>query len=416
MKKYADKGKCAAPRWLVYPELTAWTIGWRMGYGEDYVMNEPPRDEEFFKLFPRPRNWLFDPRECRVKPIPLLGFLWDDEGKPKYGKTGDENVAVNDFITLKDEHDFRCDHYSFTSIEHAMLFAKFFSYNRYGHDAGLDELEGLSLNPEEEENWRFFKYTICLNACYYLFMQSADLKEKLLATGEKPLVYESDDEWGGDENLLGFALMEVRDEIRRLCENEDLIDWEYTEYIQNAYPYIDHGKDMVNDPQSAEHRVVETIIRNSSRYVRDANLDEGIAGKYQKGQILTERGFVDATDKIGGMMTTHRYMILSGYMADLSKFEKGTDWGLHTAKSGSRFKVLDVFTIEGRTQISLLHLPDGFEEVFEKHCDLEDELVDELRRQFRDNLNTEPVAEVNTPEWLERCFFPIGMSDDGEFF
>jgi hypothetical protein len=36
LKKYADEGKYAAPRWLVYPELSAWTIGWRMGYGEEY--------------------------------------------------------------------------------------------------------------------------------------------------------------------------------------------------------------------------------------------------------------------------------------------------------------------------------------------------------------------------------------------
>ena len=30
--------------------------------------------------------------------------------------------------------------------------------------------------------------------------------------------------WRG-QNLLGFALMEVRDELRRVCANEDRIDW-----------------------------------------------------------------------------------------------------------------------------------------------------------------------------------------------
>lgn len=62
-------------------------------------------------------------------------------------------------------------------------------------------------------------------------MQDEHLKQRLLDTGDKSLVYISDDEWGGDENLFGFALMELRDEIRRLYKNEDLIDWEYTEYV-----------------------------------------------------------------------------------------------------------------------------------------------------------------------------------------
>ena len=34
------------------------------------------------------------------------------------------------------------------------------------------------------------------------------------------------------ENLFGRALMELRDEIRRLCKNADKIDWEYTEYLK----------------------------------------------------------------------------------------------------------------------------------------------------------------------------------------
>ena len=65
----------------------------------------------------------------------------------------------------------------------------------------------------------------------YKFMQDEHLKQGLLDTGDKSLVYITDDEWGGDENLFGFALMELRDEIRRLYKNEDKIDWEYTEYV-----------------------------------------------------------------------------------------------------------------------------------------------------------------------------------------
>lgn len=98
-----------------------------------------------------------------------------------------------------------------------------FDYTRLNQD--------FKLSYAQEELWNHYKYSACLNAAYYKFMQDETLKEKLLKTGDKSLVYISDDEWGGEENLFGFALMELRDEIRRLYKNEDLIDWEYIEYI-----------------------------------------------------------------------------------------------------------------------------------------------------------------------------------------
>ena len=81
------------------------------------------------------------------------------------------------------------------------------------------------------------KYTVALNGIYVKAMQNKEFREDLLNTGDKFLVnyniYEN--EWalhGEDKkligkNLYGLALMEVRDEIRRLYENVDMIDWEY---------------------------------------------------------------------------------------------------------------------------------------------------------------------------------------------
>ena len=247
-------------------------------------------------------------------------------------------------------------------------------------------------------------------------MQDDELKSWLLSTSDKGLVYESDDEWGGDENLFGFALMELRDEIHRLCDNEDLIDWEYTEYLKNAYPYVRHEMPGAEDRQSPEFRIIESILYGASKYVRDVNLDDKLAGKYEAGQIITEKGFVDASSHIGRMITSHRYLILSGYMADFSKFEQGTDWGLHVANRDSKFKVLDVFTHNGKTQIALLHLPQGFEEVFENHTDIEDEFVEEIREEFINTFDMEVVESLTDEMWLERCSFPLGMNEEGEFF
>ena len=416
-KPYCDEGKVAAPRWLVYPNLDPYTIGWRMGYGEDYAMNEPPRDREFFKLFPKPRNWLFSPRKSSFKRFPLLGYLWREDGKPEYSEITDDCIKVNDFITPESDGKFGYNSFHFSSIEHGFLAAKYSLFGKCDpRETELEELrKGFDLTSDELEYWDNFRHSVCLNAAYYKFMQDEELKRWLLSTGDACLVYESDDEWGGDENLFGFALMELRDEIRRLYKNEALIDWEYTEYLKHQYPYVNHRRD-VNDEQSPEYRVMSSVLENSSMYVRDVNLKESLAAKYEPGQVIMERGFVDATDKIGAMTTTHRYAILSYQMADFSQFEKDTDWGIHVAKPKSTFKVLDIYEHEGKTQILLVHAPDGFESVFNLEADLIKKTVCDARESFRKALSGDVIEEVNTPEWLERLEFPLGMDDEGNFF
>ena len=32
-----EEKKIMPPPWLVYPEIERYSIGWRMGYGEDYI-------------------------------------------------------------------------------------------------------------------------------------------------------------------------------------------------------------------------------------------------------------------------------------------------------------------------------------------------------------------------------------------
>ena len=229
-KEYCDEDKFAAPRWLVYPQLSMGTIGWRMGYGENYVMNVPYHTEEFKRLFPMPRNWEFFRKRSVEGPYPPLGFFWSDDGKPKYPKI-DRGTEVNDFITLEDEKKFTSDTFSFSSIEHALNLSKALYFERY-HDKKVDmkALEDLEYSSEEEKIWDGFRYAVLLNASYYKVMQDEELIQKLLSTGDEPLVYVSDD----SENLFGRALMELRDEIRRLTQNIDRIDWEFTEYLKHV--------------------------------------------------------------------------------------------------------------------------------------------------------------------------------------
>ena len=238
-KEYCDEGKYAAPRWLVYPELDPYTIGWRMGYGEAYAMNEPWPDEEFKKLFPRPQNWLFDRMNHEFKKFPLMGYFWRENGKPKYEEITNDAINVEDFITVDGfDGKFQYNAFMLKSIEHGILLAKYTLFEKVdpNHVSFNTLKRGFELSDDDIAYWQNFRYTVLLNATYYKFMQNDDLKEWLLSTGDKCLVYNHDDEWA-DDNLFGFALMELRDEIRRLLENEDLIDWEYTEYLKHCDPY-----------------------------------------------------------------------------------------------------------------------------------------------------------------------------------
>lgn len=164
--------------------------------------------------------------------------------------------------------------------------------------------------------------------------------------------------------------------------------------------------------------VTNKMYLGMALYARDVNLPEELAEKYTPGRILREKGFTDASDRFMGMVTTHRYVILSNHMADLSGFEHGTNWGLHTAKKDSHFKVLGKVTVQGKTGIFLLHLPDDDSWKLWKTAEfsMDQELYEKAVQRFTIKCKEPPVPELTTPQWLDRCAFPVGMGDDGTFF
>lgn len=102
---------------------------------------------------------------------------------------------------------------------------------------------GRCVTGFDEALWNQAKYGIVLNGNYLKFIQNPSLKQFLLSTKNRILVEASpfDAVWGikmaqnekdvqnplqwRGENLLGFALMEVRDEISEACQNEYFDNW-----------------------------------------------------------------------------------------------------------------------------------------------------------------------------------------------
>ncbi len=175
--------------------------------------------------------------------------------------------------------------------------------------------------------------------------------------------------------------------------------------------------------------VMDEILPGMGMFVRDVNLPEEIAEKYEPGKIIMHKGYTEASSRVAGMVATHRFAILSNRMVpfeDVPYFINGNSrsWGMHMVDRYSHFKVLDVYEYEGKTQILLLHLPyDKSWRVFKNGEILQDaasgiegELIEQGRARFEEALKSDPIPELQSQDWREICQYPIGINEDGEFF
>ena len=171
----------------------------------------------------------------------------------------------------------------------------------------------------------------------------------------------------------------------------------------------------------AEIKILEAainkILPGLQMYVRDVNLPPQTAAKYKTGIILREPAFCDASARVGGMIMSHRFAILSNQCFNADQYGKDTGWGLHICQRDSFFKVLDVYEYSCRTQITLLHLDKDYWQLFQNvQADFLDGLVTSCRERFEKKCLLTAIPELAAKEWLERCVMPIGIDDNNEFY
>lgn len=186
----------------------------------------------------------------------------------------------------------------------------------------------------------------------------------------------------------------------------------------SSKPKLSQPMKQAEVDKTTYERVANSMYPGVGLYARDVNLSDSLCGKYKKGMVICERGFTEATSRFMGMVTTHRYVILSNHMADFSQFENGTNWGLHVANSGAHFKVLGQYTHNGKTGIFLLHLPDNADWKIYLNADftLDAQLFDMAVQRFINKCDAESVPELTKSDWLARCAMPLGMTETGEMF
>jgi hypothetical protein len=157
------------------------------------------------------------------------------------------------------------------------------------------------------------------------------------------------------------------------------------------------------------------IFPGLQMFVRDTFLAKKTEEKYVIGKIIKEPTFCDVSCRVGGIITTHRYAILSNRFLDFSASENGTNWGLFVCKKNSFFKVLDIYKINGKTQISLLHLDENWKLFENINSNVEDDIIKMCRERFQNKYNMPPIPELVTKTWLERLIYPIGINLQNEY-
>lgn len=281
MKEVFSINNPMAPLWLMFPHFSRHSIDWRMGSGEKYIYEfnhwydnlTAEEKVQFQDLFPEPKGWLGFYDENKDKDIYENNILlWNRDGemtnsidKLRDDYKNDKNLEYLFFCGYqpsKDgsitksclsqwwKSDFKIDSNNYSCMEQYMMAEKARLFNddealakimKSTNQMIMQELGG-AVNNFDEKLWVKRRYSIILNGSYAKFVQIDELRQFLIGTKDRVLVYDSayDKIWGicmndfekkenpftwEGGNLLGFALMEVREEILRVYKNYDKLDF-----------------------------------------------------------------------------------------------------------------------------------------------------------------------------------------------
>lgn len=261
------------PVWIRYPEAEMDSPAWRMGLGEEYIEQfhawykslSPTEQHQYDMTFPTPILWSGyrkGEKACpklRTKEFTLP--FWRNKGLPKYSikhflnqedvqelllfwghQPQKDGTVTKSCLSQWWKSEFESYGVRYCCMEQYMMAQK---ARLFGDKQTLEKILssedpsqikklGRQVKQFETQLWDRAKYSIVLNGNWKKFSQNPELRKFLISTGESILAEASPydtiwgiglsaeqpqslkpEQWRG-ENLLGFALMEVRDELKRV--------------------------------------------------------------------------------------------------------------------------------------------------------------------------------------------------------
>ncbi|MES2933217.1 MAG: hypothetical protein V4805_06995 [Pseudomonadota bacterium] len=156
------------------------------------------------------------------------------------------------------------------------------------------------------------------------------------------------------------------------------------------------------------------LLQNSKFLYRDTNLSPEIRAQYKKNLFFRESTFCDVTHKFGGPAANTRFLVISASPRDISGLSEHPEWGLCIFPSNELFKVIDLHLLGAFLQVTLLHIPKGFEAYFRSPdaSHFEALIVPQTRGDFQEACSMPPLAELTGEEWLARTAHPLGCNNE----
>lgn len=161
---------------------------------------------------------------------------------------------------------------------------------------------------------------------------------------------------------------------------------------------------------------LKQLLVSSKFLYRDTSIPQETLTLFKVGAMFKEPTFCDATSKFGGIIGNTRFLIVCSSPKDFGMLSENPEWGLCAVGANETFKVIDVIHNESKSQVTVLHIPKGFEEYFlseDAHM-FEGNLTPQTREDFSEACSTKPLPELNTVSWRERVQHPIGVDNEGQ--
>ncbi len=125
----------------------------------------------------------------------------------------------------------------------------------------------------------------------------------------------------------------------------------------------------------------------------------------------------DCTARFGGIVGDTRFVAISSSPRSLSSLSERAEWGLAILGANELFKVIDVQTLQGKTQITLAHVPKAFEAFFRSPDSwlFEKWTVPQAQEDLREAVGMPIIAAHLGEDWRRRVERPPGMSTERRF-
>ncbi|MBV6443190.1 MAG: hypothetical protein EPGJADBJ_04919 [Saprospiraceae bacterium] len=178
-----------------------------------------------------------------------------------------------------------------------------------------------------------------------------------------------------------------------------------------------------NQPNDDIEAIINWTLPGLRLLYRDADLNPEVIAKYTPGKIFRSPAFVDVSGFAGKPVTNCRFVIASSKAAPLFRLNPDVEkWMLHTINANSYFKILDVYHLDGVTQILVLQIPPNGIDFFSRHVlkigeqIVEEQIIAKARESLHEKINSEVIPALQEKEWLDRTSWPPGLDPNNEFF